>query len=275
MCFQNNRKGKETTFPVFLWGVGNKEMRISETSDGTAGYLWMIYRRLNDHFGNLNWWPGDTPFEIIVGAILTQNTNWKNVESALENLKDHGLFEPHALLREDVETIAGLIRPSGYYNIKTQRLRAFLQFLNDEYHSNVQAMFDRDIWALRSQLLNIRGIGEETADSILLYAGGMSIFVVDAYTKRILQRAGMITESWGYRDIQKLFMDHLPHDVGLFNQYHALLVNTGKYYCRKRPLCEQCPLYDVEQGGLCMGSRDQMINENKSGGRDQQNTIGN
>ncbi len=219
-------------------------------------YLLIIYEKLNDHFGNLNWWPGETPFEIIVGAILTQNTNWKNVELALENLKNHVRFEPQALLREEDEIIARLIRPSGYYNVKTKRLKAFLRFLDDKFNSNIGAMFEQDLWELRPQLLDVKGIGKETADSILLYAGEMPIFVVDAYTKRILQRVGMINESWGYRDIQKLFMDHLPRDVRLFNQYHALLVNTGKYYCKKRPLCEQCPLYDRVHEGSCMGSRE-------------------
>ncbi len=228
-----------------------------ESSDKT-GCLRMIYERLNGHFGNLSWWPGDTPFEVMVGAILTQNTNWKNVELALENLKTHGPFEPRSLLREDDETIARLIRPSGYYNVKTKRLKAFLRFLYEEYDSNVEAMFEQDLWILRSQLLDIKGIGEETADSILLYAGGMPIFVVDAYTKRILQRMGMISGTWSYQDIQKLFMEHLPHDALVFNQYHALLVNTGKYYCKKRPLCEQCPLKDMGNGESCVTACDQV-----------------
>lgn len=230
----------------------------SRKSTEKTEYLWRIYERLTDHFGNLYWWPGETPFEVIIGAILTQNTNWKNVEQAIGNLKAHGRFEPQELLREKDGTIAQLIRPSGYYNVKTKRLKAFLQFLSEEFDSNVSEMFERDMWVLRSQLLDIKGIGEETADSIMLYAGEMPIFVVDAYTKRILQRMGVISESWGYQDIQKLFMDHLPHDVKLFNQYHALLVNTGKNYCKKRPLCGQCPLYYKGNGGSCPGLQDQI-----------------
>lgn len=232
-------------------------MNVKKSCDRSEN-LWIIYEKLNDHFGNLNWWPGDTPFEIIVGAILTQNTNWKNVELALENLKNNEYFEPQAILHEEDEIIARLIRPSGYYNVKTKRLKAFLHFLGNKFNSDIGAMFEGDLWELRSHLLDVKGIGEETADSILLYAGEMPIFVVDAYTKRILQRIGMINESWAYQDIQKLFMDHLPHDVKLFNQYHALLVNTGKYYCKKRPLCEQCPLYDKGNEGSCMGLREQV-----------------
>ena len=257
-----NYVGKVRPSPFYLLGMdrsaGIESKMKSRESTGKTECLWRIYERLNDHFGNLNWWPGETPFEVIIGAILTQNTNWKNVELAIGNLKEHGRFEPQALLREKDETVAQLIRPSGYYNVKTKRLKAFLQFLSEEFDSNVSEMFVRDMWALRSQLLEIKGIGEETADSIMLYAGGMPIFVVDAYTKRILQRIGVITESWRYQDIQKLFMDHLPNDVKLFNQYHALLVNTGKNYCKKRPLCGQCPLYYKGNGGSCPGSQDQI-----------------
>jgi endonuclease-3 related protein len=218
---------------------------------GSAEALLMIYDRLNGHFGNCNWWPAATPLEVIFGAILTQNTNWKNVEKALENLRAHGLLDPEELLQEPDKEVARLIRPSGYYNVKTKRLKAFLRFLHDEYNSSLDAMFDRDMWGLRAELLAVQGIGEETADSILLYAGGKAIFVVDTYTQRILQRTGMITDAWSYQDTQKLFMDNLPHDVGLFNQYHALFVHTGKDYCRKKPLCEHCPLRGIGNETLC------------------------
>lgn len=217
----------------------------------SAETLMLIYDRLNEHFGNCNWWPAVTPLEVVFGAILTQNTNWKNVEKALDNLRAHGLIDTERLLRESDDTVALLIRPSGYYNVKTKRLKAFLRFLHDEFDTSLDAMFDRDLWTVRAALLNVPGIGEETADSILLYAGGKAVFVVDAYTKRILIRTGMIDNSWGYRDIQRLFMDNLPHDTALFNQYHALLVYTGKDYCRKKPRCEPCPLRIIGNDTFC------------------------
>jgi endonuclease-3 related protein len=201
-----------------------------------------MYEVLEDHFGNLYWWPGETPFEIAVGAILTQNTNWKNVERAINQLKSHGLLTPEAILKENDDRVAELIRPSGYYNLKTKRLKAFLCFLEKEYAGSMDRMFEADLWSIRKKLLSINGIGEETADSILLYAGNKPIFVVDGYTRRILERHGIIDNNWSYDRIQKLYMDCLPASTNLYNQYHALLVSAGKHYCRKTPLCTDCPL---------------------------------
>jgi endonuclease-3 related protein len=211
-------------------------------SGNIANQLVSIYEILNDYFGNCNWWPGDTPFEIAVGAILTQNTNWTNVEKAIRNLKSANIFSPGRLLKENDDTVSQLIRPSGYYNVKTKRLKAFLYFLQREYGGAMERMFEEELPTLREKLLSVKGVGEETADSILLYGGGKPIFVVDAYTRRILGRHGIIDDDYSYGDIQKLFMTHLAPDVSLYNQYHALLVNTGKEFCRQKPRCDTCPL---------------------------------
>jgi endonuclease-3 related protein len=207
-----------------------------------AEQLITIYGLLDAHFGYLNWWPGETPFEIAIGAILTQNTSWKNVETAIERLKAEQLMSVQALSDAEEHVVAESIRSSGYYNQKTQRLKGFVRFLMDVYGGSMAKMFQEELWELRRKLLAVKGIGEETADSILLYAGGKPIFVVDAYTRRILERHDIHAESLKYREIQEMFMRILPEDAAIYNQYHALLVNTGKHYCRKNPLCESCPL---------------------------------
>jgi endonuclease-3 related protein len=204
--------------------------------------LLAIYDALERHFGDLNWWPAEAPFEVIVGAILTQNTNWKNVEAAIQNLKKERCLVPEKLYRARVERIAALIRPSGYYRVKARRLKKFLEFLFDEYRGYVESMFGEDWRTLRKKLLTIHGIGEETADSILLYAGHKPVFVVDQYTRRIFTRHGLIDGKENYAEIQRFIMDRLPVDVTLYNQYHALLVNTGKQFCKKEPKCTPCPL---------------------------------
>ncbi len=207
-----------------------------------------IYGLLNDYFGNLNWWPGDTPFEVIVGAILTQNTAWRNVEIAIANLRAAGMLSPKALVQVEDNTLAGLIRPSGYYNVKTQRLKAFLRFLHVEFGGSLERMFAEETAHLREILLKVKGIGEETADSILLYAGNKPVFVVDAYTQRILRRHGIVHEDMDYGQIQALFMKQVPARISLYNQYHALLVNTGKSFCLKVPRCDDCPLRTLLTG---------------------------
>ncbi|MBN2515800.1 MAG: endonuclease III domain-containing protein [Deltaproteobacteria bacterium] len=222
----------------------------SDKSTAIGEYLQKIYDVLEGHFGNLDWWPGETPFEIAVGAILTQNTNWKNVERAIDQLKSHGLLSPEALLKASDDIVAALIKPSGYYNLKTKRLKAFLYFLDREYAGSMDRMFEADLWTLRKKLLSVNGIGEETADSILLYAGNKPIFVVDGYTRRILERHGIIGNNWSYDRIQKLYMVCLPESAILYNQYHALLVSTGKHYCRKPPLCKDCPLQSMKHNEI-------------------------
>ncbi|OAQ19826.1 endonuclease III domain-containing protein [Thermosulfurimonas dismutans] len=210
-----------------------------------------IYRGLYYHFGPQHWWPAESPFEVCVGAILTQNTNWRNVERAIENLKTRGFLSPEALHRLSVEELAGLIRPAGYFRIKAQRLKAFVDFLVSRYEGELSALAEKETDEIRKELLSIKGIGPETADSILLYALERPVFVVDAYTKRILLRHGLTTEEAGYDELQELFMKSLPRDTQLYNEYHALLVACGKHYCLSRkPRCSSseknsCPLVRV------------------------------
>lgn len=201
-----------------------------------------IYERLDAHFGNLHWWPAESSFEVIVGAILAQNTAWRNVEKAIANLKGSGRLVPQAILDEDDLVLSDLIRPAGYHRVKTKRLKAFIRYLYEGYGGNLDAMFAVDTQKLREQLLTVKGIGPETADSILLYAGNKPIFVVDAYTRRIFERHNVLSGDETYSGIQALCMDLLPKDVCLYNQYHALIVSTGKFFCRKVPQCSECPL---------------------------------
>lgn len=197
---------------------------------------------MDGYFGDLKWWPAEEPFEVIVGAILTQNTNWKNVEKAIRNLKEEKILVPEKLYGVRVARLENLIRPSGYYRVKARRLKKFLEFLFSEYGGQVDRMFAGDWRELRAKLLRVKGIGEETADSILLYAGHKPVFVVDQYTRRIFARHALIDGSEKYQYIQGFIMDRLPADVLLFNQYHALIVNAGKQFCKKDPLCTECPL---------------------------------
>lgn len=209
----------------------------------TQNILLKIYKSLYDFFGPLNWWPGDTPFEIMVGAVLTQNTSWSNVEKAINNLKKENLLEPWKLYRIDKEKLAQLIKPSGYYNIKAQRLKNFINLFINEFEGSAEKMFSDDSEELRKKLLNVNGIGPETADSILLYAGKKPFFVVDAYTKRIFSRHKLITKDSTYYQIQEFFSQNLDKDVKLFNEFHAQIVMLGKTICTsKNPDCAKCPI---------------------------------
>lgn len=201
-----------------------------------------IYRILFDHYGPREWWPAETPFEVVVGAILTQNTAWRNVEKAIANLKQLGPLTPEALFRLPEETLAEAIRPSGYYRQKGKRLRNLLGMLSDRFECRLEALFDLPTETLREELLALSGIGPETADSILLYAAGRPVFVIDTYTIRILSRHELLPEETSYAEAQQWVTDHLPEDVQLFNEFHALLVNVGKDFCRPRPKCPGCPL---------------------------------
>jgi len=202
-----------------------------------------IYNRLLAHFGPQHWWPGDSPFEIMVGAVLTQNTNWSNVEKAIANLKAAGLLAPAALAALPVAELAELIRPAGYHNLKAARLKNLLALIAAH---GIEALLAQPTHILRELLLSVKGIGPETADSILLYAANRPIFVVDAYTHRILFRHGLMSEDCDYFQMQELFMSHLEEDAALFNEYHALIVRVGKEFCRKStPNCAACPLADV------------------------------
>ncbi|MBF0558522.1 MAG: endonuclease III domain-containing protein [Nitrospirae bacterium] len=209
-----------------------------------------IYRRLYSFYGPQHWWPGDSPFEVAVGAILTQNTNWSNVEKAIANLKSAQLLNARAMHNLPAERLASLIRPSGYFNIKTGRLKAFFAFLMEEYGGSMKRMGRSETGRLRAALLNVHGIGPETADSILLYALDKPVFVVDVYTRRVLSRHGIIDFRASYDEYQQLFHRVLDEDAELFNEYHALFVMAGKDYCKPKPRCEACPLYDNKQSSL-------------------------
>ncbi len=202
-----------------------------------------IYQKLYEAFGPQNWWPGKNSFEIIIGAILTQNTAWSNVEKAIKNLKKERLLSSSKLRNIPIEKLAKMIRPAGYFNKKAKKLKEFIDFFFNNYEGDLDKMFKKEMYLLRQELLKIRGIGRETADSILLYAGSKPIFVIDAYTRRILFRHQLITENMDYEKIQYFFMHNLPQDVKLFNEFHALFVRLGKHFCKKtKPLFNQCPL---------------------------------
>ncbi len=211
-----------------------------------SAILLEIYRRLYDAFGPRHWWPGETPFEVMAGAILTQNTSWTNVEKAIQRLKEKGCLDIARVHRLKKPQLASMIKSSGYYRIKADRLKAFIDFVFKECDGSIEKMGEEDLPVLREKLLGIKGIGPETADSILLYGLRKPIFVVDAYTKRVLSRHGIVSEKASYARIQRLFMKHLPQDERLFNEYHALLVHLGKTFCRKIPSCEVCPINGIE-----------------------------
>jgi endonuclease III related protein len=194
-------------------------------------------------YGPQHWWPGRTRFEVIVGAILTQNTSWCNVERAIAELRRENLLSVEGIEGVPLEKLSRLIRSSGYFRQKTWKLKAFVEFLRERYDGSLNKMFAAPTTELREQLLAVHGIGPETADSILLYAGGHAVFVVDTYTRRILERHNLADGKQTYEQIRRLFETNLPGDPAVFNEYHALLVHTGKHFCRKsRALCEGCAL---------------------------------
>ncbi len=204
-----------------------------------------IFDLLYQRFGKRHWWPADSPFEVVIGAVLTQNTAWKNVEKAIANLKQAQMLSPEKLYREPVSGIANLIRPSGFYNQKAKRLKLVAAYITETWNGDMDAMCRKETGALRNELLSINGIGKETADSILLYACNKPVFVVDSYTHRVFSRHGMAAEEAGYDEIQELFMDNLDHGTRLFNEYHALIVELAKTFCKTKPLCDRCPLSDL------------------------------
>ncbi len=197
----------------------------------------LLYRR----FGPLQWWPAETPLEVIIGAILTQNTNWHNVERAVANLKRARLLEMKALLAAKTGILETAIKPSGFYKQKTRRLQGFVSYLYNMCQGDLASFFNRDVCHLRQELLAQQGIGPETADSILLYAGNLKVFVIDAYTRRILERVNSLKFKT-YDEYQAHFEGHLPARVKIYNQFHALLVELGKNYCKKKPSCQLCPI---------------------------------
>ena len=209
-----------------------------------------LYRRLFKRYAGQHWWPADSPFEVMLGAILTQSTSWRNVEKAIANLKSAGALAAAEIRRMPEDELAGLIRPSGYHNAKTKKLKALAGFLDSECSDDLGQLFAGDTEKLRHKLLGVYGIGPETADSILLYAGGKPSFVIDAYTRRIMGRLGLARESASYEALRTLFMSNLPLDARMFNEYHALLVRHGKEHCRKTPVCRGCCLKDICSGCL-------------------------
>lgn len=215
-------------------------------SNAMATNLSEVYERLLAAFGPQRWWPGESPFEVLVGAVLVQNTAWKNVERAIDNLREAGVMEPQALYALDEAELAELIRPAGYFQVKARRLRNLLRLVVERYDGSLEAMFRTDLATLREELLSVNGIGPETADAILLYAGELPSFVVDTYTHRVLARHGWIGYDADYHEIQDHFAATLPENAALYNEYHALLVRLGKEYCRKTaPKCNECPLVDL------------------------------
>ncbi len=201
-----------------------------------------LYDRMAAHYGPTRWWPGDTPFEIAVGAILTQNAAWSNVTRAIDNLKRARLLNPRRILACPDETLEEALRPSGYFRVKARRVRGFCAYLVERYGGSMARLARRPLEELRPELLAVPGIGPETADDILLYACHKPVFVVDAYTQRILHRHGIIEAPIKYEPLRRLFEDHLEPDVSMYKEYHGLIVYTGKDFCRARPRCEGCPL---------------------------------
>ena len=214
-----------------------------------------LYDAMVERFAHQQWWPGDTPLEVCIGAILTQNTNWRNVEKAIANLKAAGRVSISALLETPHEQLAELIRPAGYFNVKAKRLRNLLTVIHRDYGDDVEGFLDRSISSLREELLSVNGIGRETADSIILYAAHKPTFVVDTYTYRILLRHGLIYEEDDYDAIKDLLESSLAEDVELWNDYHAQLVAVGKNYCKPKAKCAGCPLEQFDHDPLA-GTQD-------------------
>lgn len=212
-----------------------------------------IFDRLSRHYGPQHWWPGDSPFEVIVGAILTQNTSWKNVEHAIGNLREANLLDPSSCHALSHEQLSAQIRPAGYFRLKARRLKNFLDFLYDQYDGSLDAMFTQGLSPLREQLLTVNGIGPETADSILLYAGNLPTFVVDTYTQRVLKRHAWIDFEADYYATKEFLESNLALDVAHFNEFHALFVRVGNQFCRPKPRCDGCPLESLlsADGPLC------------------------
>ncbi len=204
-----------------------------------------IYERLLDRYGPQHWWPAESRFEVIVGAILVQNTAWSNVEKAIRNLSDAGVLSPNGFREIEEGVLAQLVYSSGYYKTKARKLKAFVKWLGERFDDDIDAMMGENPAALRLELLNVHGIGEETADDMLLYALDMSVFVIDAYTRRLLFRLGLAPEKGPYSMYQDIFMKHLLADVPLFNEYHALIVTHSANVCKREPVCQGCCLLEV------------------------------
>lgn len=252
--------------------TGERQQGMNTHKDLRSRLL-SIYNTLHGHFGHRSWWPAGTPFEVCVGAILTQNTSWKNVVKAIDNLKSSNSLDCSTLYSMPHDELAGIIRPAGYYNIKAKRLKNFVSLLQENYDGSLDRLFqtatpktpvsavsnerapddsaqprtrcnptNAGMYELRKKLLTVNGVGKETADSMILYAAELPIFVIDLYTMRLLSRHGIITENTHYDDVQALFQNNLVHETDLFKDYHAQIVAVGNRFCSKKPKCEECPL---------------------------------
>lgn len=199
-----------------------------------------IYQKLLKHFGKQKWWPAKTKFEVIVGAILTQRTNWKNVEKAIQRLKEAEKLNILSLATEEKRYIEDLIHPSGFYKQKTERLILLSRYILENYEGVLHSFFKKSIKEMRRELLSLKGIGPETADSILLYSAEKLILPIDAYTLRIFTRVRSSVEN--YSQMQRYLMDELPQEIEVYKEFHALIVKLGKVFCKKKPLCHLCPL---------------------------------
>lgn len=207
-----------------------------------------IYERLFAYYGPQKWWPGETAFEVVVGAVVTQNTNWLNVTKAINNLRQRGLLSFSRLYSAPLAEVAECLRPSGYFNIKARRLHGLLKMIAERYNGNLEDLFSDNTHTARANLLSVKGVGPESADAILLYGGHHPVFVVDAYTHRVFSRHKLVAEECSYDELQEAFTTRLPQDWQLYNEYHALIVRVGKEFCKKgTPLCENCPLKGVEE----------------------------
>lgn len=202
--------------------------------------IYEIYKLLDRYYGKQYWWPGKTPFEIMTGAVLTQNTNWQNVEKAILNLKKQRLLNINVIDAMPIARLAQEIKSSGFFRIKARRLKALVKYLITKYHGKIRLMKRQKLSRLRKELLEVDGIGEETADSILLYALDKPIFVIDAYTRRIFSRHKFFESNVNYLDMQKFFMANLPKSSKIYNEYHALIVRLAKDFCRSQPQCDKC-----------------------------------
>ena len=208
-----------------------------------------LYERLLESHGPQHWWPGDGWFEIMVGAVLTQAASWKNVEMALDNLKAAGALSPEAIRRMDVNELAALLYPSGYYNAKAKKLKSLAQFIGGRFSDSIERMMESDVHSLREELLGVHGVGRETADAIILYAVGKARFVIDNYTKRILSRIGAFEKDASYSTVQRLFEENLAPEIDKYSEYHALLVRHGNSVCTTKPMCDRCCLVDLCETG--------------------------
>ncbi len=212
------------------------------TMSTTVQTLMTMYDAMRRRFGHQSWWPGDGTLEICVGAILTQNTNWTNVQKAVANLKSANCMSVNKLHALAHAELAELIRPAGYFNVKAKRLKNFIAHVQEDWGDDIEAFLDRPVETLREELLAVNGIGRETADSMILYAARKATFVVDTYTARVFLRHGLISPEDDYESIKELCESCLPEDIGLWNDYHAQLVAVGKHYCKPRSRCDGCPL---------------------------------